>query len=50
MNGCGCGCCGQPTREDRIGWLEDYQRDLERRMAEVTQEIRHLKEGIQPAS
>ena len=38
MNG---GCCGEPAREDRIRLLEDYQRDFERRMADLAEEIRH---------
>ncbi len=54
---CGCGCRGQrsgvaslPAREDRLRWLEGYQRDLEQRMAAVAEEIKGLKEGPQPAS
>jgi hypothetical protein len=57
VNGCMCGCGGQrsgvaslPTREDRLRWLEDYQRDLEQRMAAVAETIKDLREGPQPAS
>jgi hypothetical protein len=50
MNGCRCGCCGQPTREDRIRWLEGHQRSLEQRMAEVAEELSRLREGAQSAS
>jgi hypothetical protein len=41
-----------PTREDRIRWLQEYQRDLERRTAEVADEIRRLQEqeGTRPGS
>ena len=56
MNGCGCGCRGWwpggarwPSREDRIRWLRDYQRDLEQQAADVADEIGRL-EGEQPAS
>jgi hypothetical protein len=57
MNGCMCGCAGwrpgvarRPTREDRIKWLQEYQRDLEQRVADVADEIRHLTEDPQSAS
>lgn len=33
-----------PTRQDRIRWLQEYQRDLERLTAEVADEIRRLQE------
>jgi len=65
MNGCGCGCRGWwpggarwgwwpgagrwPAREDRIRWLQDYQRDLEQQAADVAEEIRRLQEGRQSA-
>lgn len=41
-----------PTREDRIRWLQEYQRDLERLSAEVADEIRRLQEqeGPRPGS
>jgi hypothetical protein len=57
MNGCMCGCRGWwpgagrwPTREDRVRWLQDYQRDLEQQAADVADEIRRLQEGQQSAS
>jgi hypothetical protein len=57
VNGCMCGCGGPrfgvaslPTREVRLRWLEDYQRDLEQRMAAVAEEIKDLKDGTQHAS
>ena len=57
MNGCWCGCGGRgpgfgrwPAREDRIRWLEKYQRDLQQHAAEVADEIKNLKEGQQPAT
>ncbi len=37
-------------REERLRWLEDYQRDLEQRMAAVAAEIEDLKDGTQHAS
>ena len=55
---CGCGhgrgwygprfACW-PTREERIEWLEEYQRDLEERAADVADEIRRLRERAWPA-
>jgi hypothetical protein len=57
MNGCMCGCRGWrpsiarwPTREEQIKWLEEYQRDLQQRAADVADEIRNLKEGPQSAT
>lgn len=57
MNGCMCGCGGgwgygprfahRPTREERIEWLQEYQRDLEQRVADVADEIGRLKERPQ---
>jgi hypothetical protein len=41
---------GLPAREDRLRWLEDYQRDLEQRVAAVAEEIKDLTDGTQPAS
>ena len=40
------GCQGyeEPTIEDKIGWLEEYQRDLEQETADVAGRIRRLKE------
>ena len=38
------------AREDRIRWLEEYQRDLQQHAAEVADEIKNLKEGQQPAT
>ena len=54
---CGGGCRGWygprfacwPTREERIEWLEEYQRDLEERAAGVADEIRRLRERARPA-
>jgi hypothetical protein len=54
---CGCGCRGGwygprvarwPTREERLEWLEEYQRDLEERAADVADEIRRLRERARP--
>lgn len=56
MDGCMCECRGWrgfarwPSREDRIRWLEEYQRDLQRQAVEVAEEIKNLKEGQQPAT
>lgn len=41
------GCCGsyeEPSREDRLQFLEEYQRDLEQETADVAERIRRLKE------
>ena len=41
------GCCGpdeEPTIDDEISWLEEYQRDLEQETADVAERIRRLKE------
>ena len=55
---CGGGCRGGwygprfacwPTRQERIEWLEEYQRDLEERAADVADEIRRLREKARPA-
>jgi hypothetical protein len=52
MCGCGCGCRDGwpgarrgPSREDRIRWLQEYQRDLEQQAAEAAEEIRRLQEA-----
>ena len=57
MNGCRCGCRGWgsgfarwPAREERIEWLEEYQRDLEQQTAEVADELRNLREGPKSAT
>lgn len=34
----------EPSVEDKIGWLEEYQRDLEQETADVAERIRRLKE------
>ena len=34
----------EPSVEDRIGWLEEYQRDLEQETADVAERIRRLRE------
>ena len=39
-----CGPYGEPTIEDRISWLEEYQRDLEQETADIAERIRRLKE------
>jgi predicted RNase H-like nuclease (RuvC/YqgF family) len=39
-----------PTRESRVEWLEEYQRDLEQRVAEVADEIERLKNKSRPTS
>ncbi len=47
---CGCGCtpifseARYPTRGERLRWLEEYQRDLEQRVADVADEVKRLKE------
>jgi hypothetical protein len=57
MNGCMCGCGGWrsgfarwPTRAEQIKWLEEYQRDLQQRAAEIAAEIKNMKEGPQSAT
>jgi len=56
MNGCGCGCgcrsgfAWRPTRDERIEWLEEYQRDLQQHAAEVADELKNLRERPQPAT
>ncbi len=61
VNGCMCGCgwggwrysagfAPPQAREQRLERLEQYQRDLEQRAADVADEIRRLKERAQPAS
>ena len=66
MNGCRCGCGGEgsgprstghgpefarwPSREERIERLEEHQRDLEQRTAEVADEINRVKSTAEPAS
>jgi hypothetical protein len=40
----------RPASEDRIRSLEDYQRDLERRAAEIADQIKTLKEGPRSAT
>ncbi len=42
------GCCGpheEPSAEDRLAYLEEYQRDLEQETADVAERIRKLKEA-----
>lgn len=34
----------EPSVEDRIAWLEEYQRDLEQETADVAERIRRLRE------
>jgi hypothetical protein len=59
MHGCMCGCGGWgygprferwPSRAERVEWLEEYQRDLEQRAADVADELKRLKDRPQPAS
>jgi len=57
MNGCMCGCgawrsgfARWPTREERIKWLEEYQRDLQQHVAEIAEEIKNLKERPRSAT
>ncbi len=59
VNGCTCGwggwgydagCVPPRAREQRLERLEEYQRDLEQRTADVADEIRRLKERAQSAS
>jgi predicted RNase H-like nuclease (RuvC/YqgF family) len=59
MSGCMCGCRGMgygpqfarwPSRENRVESLEEYQRDLEQRVAEVADEIERLKNESRPTS
>ena len=41
------GCHGryeEPSIDDKIDWLEEYQRDLEQETADVAERIRRLKE------
>lgn len=39
-----CGPYEEPTIDDKINWLEEYQRDLEQETADVAERIRRLKE------
>ena len=57
MNGCMCGCgdwgyrppfAHRRSRVERIGWLEEYKRDLEERAADVADEIKRLKQEPRP--
>ena len=47
---CGCGCSPMlsaaryPARGERLRWLEEYQRDLEQRVADVADEVKRLKD------
>lgn len=47
---CGCGCgpmfstASYPMRGERLRWLEEHQRDLEQRVADVADEIKRIKE------
>jgi hypothetical protein len=59
MNGCMCDCGGwgsgsrfapRPTREERIAWLQEYQRDLEQRAADVADEVTRLTDRPPPAN
>jgi uncharacterized small protein (DUF1192 family) len=59
MNGCMCGCGGwgyspkfsrRATQQDEVEWLEECQRDLEQRIADVADEIKRLKATSQPTS
>lgn len=57
MIGCRCGCGGWPSglanwplREERIAWLEGYERNLHQQAAEVAEELRRLKLGQQPGT
>lgn len=59
MNGCMCGCggwtygpgfAGRASRDERIEWLQEYQRDLEQRVADVADEVKRLQDKPQPAS
>lgn len=59
MYGCMCDCggwsygsriAGRASREERIEWLQEYQRDLEQRAADVADEVKRLKDRPQPAS
>ena len=61
VNGCMCGCgrggwrysagFAPPwAREQRLEWLEEYQRDLEQSAADVADEISRMRNGPgQPA-
>ena len=45
MSGGSChGRYEEPPMEDQIGFLEEYQRDLEQETADVAERIRRLKE------
>ena len=45
MGGGGChGYYEEPSAEDRLAFLEEYQRDLEQETADVAERIRRLKE------
>ena len=40
----GCHSYEEPSIEDKISWLQEYQRDLEQETADVAERIRRLKE------
>ena len=47
------GCHGryeEPSVEERIGFFEEYQRDLEQETADVAERIRRLKEAKEGAA
>lgn len=54
---CGCGGWGYSPRlarwagpERQVEWLEEYQRDLEQRVADVADEIKRIKDRTYPTS
>lgn len=44
MHGACYGAWEEPSVEDRIAFLEEYQRDLEQETADVAEKIRRLRE------
>ena len=43
-------CWEEPSTEDRIAHLEEYQRDLEQEVADVASKIKRLREEVAGAS
>ena len=51
MGGGGChGRYEEPSVEDKIEFFEEYQRDLEKEIADVAERLRRLKEAKEATS
>lgn len=46
MWGCGCGpwAWKQPTKEERLKWLELYKKNLEKELTKIEKEMERIKE------